>query len=155
MAASPSEMGDTLMIVTSILNTKGRTVRHVPVDVTVRDAARFLCEHGIGAAVVLDPSGGPAGVFSERDVLKAVAEKGGRAMALTVGDLMSRNVMTCAPDDSIEHVMEIMTENRVRHLPVVANGVVIGVVSIGDVVKSRIAEAETEASALKAYIASG
>jgi len=143
------------MIVTSILNTKGRDVRAVPAEMSVRDAARALCEYGIGAAVVLDTTGGPAGIFSERDVLAAVADIGGRALALTVADLMTTDVLTCAPDDTIDHVMATMTARRVRHLPVVANGVVVGVISIGDVVKSRIAEAETEASALKAYIASG
>ncbi len=143
------------MIVASILNTKGREVRSVPADMNVRDAARFLHAHRIGAAVVLNGRGGPAGVFSERDLLTAIAEQGASALALTVAELMSSNVPVCAPEDTIDHVMATMTDRRVRHLPVVANGVAIGVISIGDVVKSRIAEAETEASALKAYIASG
>jgi len=143
------------MIVASILNTKGRDVYSVGAEMSVRDAARFLCEQGVGAAIVLNGHGGPAGVFSERDVLIAVAEQGGRALSRTVAELMTADVLTCTPEDTVDQVMSIMTDNRVRHLPVVAGSVVVGVVSIGDVVKSRIAEAETEASALKAYIASG
>jgi CBS domain-containing protein len=143
------------MIVASILNSKGRTVRSVAPEMSVRDAARYLTEHGIGAAMVLDAEGGPAGIFSERDFLRAVAEKGGPALAKTVGDLMTRDLAVCTPTDSIDAVMATMTNRRCRHLPVVDEGKVVGVVSIGDVVKSRIAEAETEAQALKAYIASG
>lgn len=143
------------MAVASILNTKGRSVLSVDPEMTVQNAAGFLCDHKIGAAVVLDDAGGPAGVFSERDLLTAIAEQGEAALRLKVRDLMTSDVLTCTPNDSINSVMATMTGRRVRHLPVVANGVVIGVISIGDIVKSRIAEAETEAQALKAYIASG
>lgn len=143
------------MIVASILNTKGRTVHSVPQEMSVRDAARFLRDQSIGAAVVLTEAGGPAGVFSERDVLTAVADQGATALGLKVQDLMTRDVLTCAPEDTIDAVMATMTDRRVRHLPVATDGAIVGVVSIGDVVKSRIAEAETEAEALKAYIASG
>ena len=143
------------MIVASILNTKGRDVLSVQPEMTVREAATYLCERHIGAAVVLDKAGALIGIFSERDVLHAIADEGADAVKLTVRDLMTADVHTCAIDDTIDSVMATMTGRRVRHLPVMGENGVIGVISIGDVVKSRIAEAETEAQALKAYIASG
>lgn len=143
------------MIVASLLNTKGRDVFSITPDASVTDAARYLRDKGIGAALVLDPSGAASGVFSERDLVNAIADQGSTALSLKVGDLMSRDVVSCTPKDPIPTVMAAMTERRVRHLPVIDGGKVVGVVSIGDVVKSRIAEAETEAEALKAYIASG
>ena len=143
------------MIVASLLNTKGRDVFSVAPETSVTDAARYLRDKGIGAALVLDQAGAAAGVFSERDLVNAVADQGGTALSLTVGDLMTREVISCTPRDPIPSVMATMTDKRVRHLPVIDGGKVVGVVSIGDVVKSRIAEAETEAEALKAYIASG
>lgn len=143
------------MIVASILNGKGSGVLSVGPDMTVRDAARFLRDNGIGAAVVLDAAGNLAGILSERDVLNAVAELGGPALAKSVADIMTTDVLTCGLTTPIGVLMATMTSRRVRHLPVMENDRVVGVVSIGDVVKSRIAEAETEAEALKAYIASG
>lgn len=143
------------MIVASLLNTKGRDVFSIRPDASVTDAARYLRDKSIGAALVLDQSGAAAGVFSELDLVNAIADQGNTALSLKVGDLMSRDVVSCTPTDPIPAVMATMTERRVRHLPVMDAGKVVGVVSIGDVVKSRIAEAETEAEALKAYIASG
>jgi CBS domain-containing protein len=143
------------MIVASLLNTKGRDVFSITPDASVTDAARYLRDKSIGAALVLDQSGAAAGVFSERDLVNAIADQGNTALSLKVGDLMSRDLVSCTPTDPIPAVMATMTERRVRHLPVMDAGKVVGVVSIGDVVKSRIAEAETEAKALKAYIASG
>lgn len=143
------------MIVASILNTKGREVRSVSPDMLVRDAARFLRDEGIGAAVVLDNGGALVGIFSERDLLNAVAERGSPALALEVSDLMTADVLTCTLTTPIGVLMTTMTDRRIRHLPVLEDGRVVGVVSIGDVVKSRIAEAEAEAEALKTYIASG
>ncbi|MBT6313389.1 MAG: CBS domain-containing protein [Alphaproteobacteria bacterium] len=143
------------MIVASLLNTKGRDVFSIAPGASVSDAARYLRDKGIGAALVLDQAGAAAGVFSERDLVNAIADQGNTALSLTVGDLMTKDVVSCSPRDPIPTVMATMTERRVRHLPVIDGGKVVGVVSIGDVVKSRIAEAETEAEALKAYIASG
>lgn len=143
------------MIVASLLNTKGRDVFSISPEASVTDAARYLRDKGIGAALVLNQAGGAAGVFSERDLLNAVADQGVTALSLRVVDLMATDIVSCMPHDSIPSVMATMTERRVRHLPVIDGGKVVGVVSIGDVVKSRIAEAETEAEALKAYIASG
>ena len=143
------------MIVASILNGKGPVVLSVAPDMSVRDAARFLRDKRIGAAVVLDGDRKLVGILSERDVLNAVAEFGGPGLAKTVQDIMTEDVLTCGLRTPIGVLMSTMTDRRVRHLPVMDNDRVVGVVSIGDVVKSRIAEAETEAEALKAYIASG
>lgn len=143
------------MIVASILNTKGRDVRSVPPDMLVRDAARVLRDEGVGAAIVLDGRGSLVGIFSERDLLTGIADRGSPALALTVRDLMTADVLTCGLTTPIGVLMTTMTDRRVRHLPVMDGDQVVGVVSIGDVVKSRIAEAELEAEALKAYIASG
>lgn len=143
------------MIVASILNGKGVTVLSVTPDMSVRDAARFLRDKRIGAAVVLDGDRALIGILSERDVLNGVADRGASALAETVRDIMTVDVPTCGLTTPIGVLMTTMTDRRVRHLPVVENDRVVGVVSIGDVVKSRIAEAETEAEALKAYIASG
>lgn len=143
------------MIVASILNGKGITVLSVAPDMSVRDAARFLRDKHIGAAVVLDENRALIGILSERDVLNGVADRGAAALAETVREIMTTEVLTCGLTTPIGVLMTTMTDRRVRHLPVVENDRVVGVVSIGDVVKSRIAEAETEAEALKAYIASG
>lgn len=143
------------MIVASILNGKGVTVLSVTPDMSVRDAARFLRDKRIGAAVVLDGDRALIGILSERDVLNGVADRGASALAETVRDIMTVDVPTCGLTTPIGVLMTTMTDRRVRHLPVMENDRVVGVVSIGDVVKSRIAEAETEAEALKAYIASG
>lgn len=143
------------MIVASILNGKGTTVLSVAPDMSVRDAARFLKDKGIGAAVVLDETRKLVGILSERDVLTGVADRGASALTESVSDIMTSDVLTCGLTTPIGVLMTTMTDRRVRHLPVVENDRVVGVVSIGDVVKSRIAEAVTEAEALKAYIASG
>ena len=143
------------MIVASILNGKGREVLSVTPDMAVRDAARFLRDKKIGAAVVLDDAGQLVGILSERDILNAVAEQGGAALAQEVSALMTADVHTCQLTTPIGVLMTTMTDRRIRHLPVIEADRVVGVVSIGDVVKSRIAEAEAEAEALKTYIASG
>ncbi|MEL0080110.1 MAG: CBS domain-containing protein [Rhodospirillales bacterium] len=143
------------MIVDSILNSKGRDVFSVPANMSVRDVVRRLQALNMGATIVLAEDGSLAGIFSERDLMKAVAEQGSTALGLEVGDFMTRQIRTCKPTDGITTIMQIMTNKRIRHLPVLEAGEVIGVISIGDVVKFRIAEAETEAEALKAYIASG
>ncbi len=96
-----------------------------------------------------------AGIVSERDLVRAFASHGADAMDLEAGKIMTRDVVTCDPDDSIDHVMEQMTRGRFRHLPVVRHGELLGLVSIGDVVKARLEEAHHETEALKAYIVAG
>ena len=143
------------MLVSHILREKGRDVLAIPPGATLAEAARVLTKHRIGALIVRDEEGGLSGIISERDVVRAVAEEGGVALAFTVDSRMTRDVATCAQTDTIEEIMETMTRCRFRHMPVVEDDGVIGIISIGDVVKTRIAETLREAQALKEYIATG
>jgi len=143
------------MNVDAILRIKGSAVATVDVSVTVEEAARLLKEKMIGAMIVLDSAGQVCGVISERDVVAAIASAGSRALTRPVNDFMTHDVVTCRRNDTIDQLMSQMTDRRIRHLPVVENGELVGIVSIGDVVKWRIAETEQEAEALKAYIATG
>ncbi len=118
----------------------------------VHEVAGILRDHRIGAVLVLEGSD-IAGVLSERDIVRSVAEHGGRCLDFAASKLMTKDVITCDPEDSIDRVMEMMTENRFRHLPVVNDSGLMGIISIGDVVKSKIQEAEAEAKDLRAYIA--
>ena len=143
------------MLVSQILREKGRDVLAISPGATLAEAARVLTKHRIGALIVRDEDGGLSGIISERDVVRAVAEEGAAALAFTVDARMTRDVATCQQTDTIEEIMETMTRCRFRHLPVVEEDSVIGIISIGDVVKLRIAEALREAQALKEYIATG
>ena len=142
------------MNVDSILKNKGRDVVTVAADATINDAVLLLRRKRIGALVIARAGGGAEGILSERDIVRALAEYGARVFDLPVSALMTRNVITCAPEDSVSGLMAEMTARRIRHLPVVENGGLIGIVSIGDVVKCHIDEVEHEANALRQFIAS-
>ncbi len=142
------------MNVDSILKSKGRDVVTIAADATINDAVLLLRRKRIGALVIDGKDGGIEGILSERDIVRALADYGARVFDLPVSALMTRNVVTCAPEDSVSGVMAEMTARRIRHLPVVENGVLIGIVSIGDVVKCHIDEVEHEATALRQFIAS-
>jgi CBS domain-containing protein len=143
------------MLVRSLLKGKGSEVFTVSADISVLEAARVLREKRIGAVIVCDGTGTIIGVLSERDIVRSLAEKGQAALDGAVADLMTRDVKTCGLDDSIDEIMGLMTGRRFRHVPVVDAGKLVGIVSIGDVVKHKIAEAELEAQSLKDYIATG
>ena len=143
------------MLVSHILNEKGRDVLAIPLEATLFEAARVLTLNRIGALLVRDPKGALKGIISERDIVRAIAEEGASAPALTVGERMRKDVATCEENDTIAEIMETMTRCRFRHMPVVEAGRVAGIVSIGDVVKIRISETMREAQALKDYIAAG
>ena len=143
------------MLVSHILKEKGRDVLAIPPEATLFEAARVLTLNRIGALLVRDPKGALRGIVSERDIVRAIAEEGASALALTVGERMTKDVATCEESDTIAEIMETMTRCRFRHMPVVEGGRVAGIVSIGDVVKIRIAETMREAQALKDYIATG
>jgi len=115
-------------------------------------AAKLLSKHRIGAVVIRGAGGRLAGILSERDIVRAVSENGDGALTLPVSQVMTRNVTTCGEDDSIASIMERMTVGKFRHMPVVAKGELIGLVSIGDVVKQRVEEIESESEALRDYI---
>jgi CBS domain-containing protein len=142
------------MKVVNILQTKGAEVFAVTDSDTVAAAVALLAEKNIGAVVVKDSSGGVAGIFSERDVVRRLRSDGPGVLNASVGSCMTKKPFMCRPDDSVDELMGVMTTKRVRHLPVVDGGRLVGLVSIGDVVKRKIDEAEREAQALKEYISS-
>jgi CBS domain-containing protein len=137
------------MKVAEILKQKGKEVVSVRPTESVETFSHRLRLARIGAMVVLDDHGALAGIISERDVVHGIAEYGPACLAKTVGDLMTTRVVTCTPEDSIARIARLMTESRIRHLPVLEGGKVIGVVSIGDVVKHRLEEMSLEASVLR------
>lgn len=139
------------MTVQEILRYKGTHVVTTTPNITLREAAKLLAERQVGAVPVLDGAL-VVGVFSEPDLVAAVAEHGAGALALPVSAVMSREVTACRPDSSLKDVMAVMTTQRVRHLPVLENGLLAGIVSIGDIVKHRLREVETEAGVLRDYI---
>lgn len=141
------------MQVRHILRDKGRDVVTVSADTTLSEAARLLARKRIGALVVRDRDGKLAGILSERDIVRAVADASVNALAQPVSAHMTRAIETCAEADSVEDLMETMTHLRLRHLPVVESDRLCGIVSIGDVVKTRIAETVRETEALRGYIA--
>ncbi|HKJ73666.1 MAG TPA: CBS domain-containing protein [Alphaproteobacteria bacterium] len=142
------------MNVLSILRSKGSDVITTAPNATVMDAARIMTEKGIGAVLVLD-RGRVVGVISERDIVRTVATKGVAALYLEVDQLMSSEVFTRTRSATSDELMTLMTERRIRHVPIVEDHQLYGVVSIGDVVKHRIAETEKEAEALRDYIHAG
>jgi CBS domain-containing protein len=121
-------------------------------DAPVSEAVTLLRQANVGALLVTDAGGTLVGILSERDIVRYLAEDGGDLMDKKTGDLMTRDVVTCKPQDRVEDLMRQMTEGRFRHLPVVENNKLIGIISIGDVVKHRLGELEAEASQLRAYI---
>ena len=143
------------MFVSDILAQKGGLVFTVTPGTTVAQLAQQLSTRRIGSVLVMDGQDSIAGIVSERDLVRALAAHGSSALDLEASRVMTRDVVTCDPDDSIDHVMEAMTRGRFRHLPVVRHGELLGLVSIGDVVKARLEEAKHETEALKAYISAG
>lgn len=141
------------MTVASILNGKGSDVFALSPDMSMGEAIAFLCDKRIGAAVVTDASGALVGILSERDVVRALGTSGVAILEHPVANFMTKEVQTCALADTSEILMRRMTEGRFRHLPAVEDGTLCGVISIGDVVKSRISELEHETEAMRDYIA--
>lgn len=117
-------------------------------------AARLLAKHGIGAVLIRGAGGRLSGILSERDIVRAVSEGGADALGLSVGQVMTRNVATCSEVDTVAELMERMTAGKFRHLPVLRDGDLVGLVSIGDVVKQRLKEIERESEAMRDYIRS-
>ena len=142
------------MIVEAILKTKGADVITISDTASLDEAARTLDAHGIGALVVLDRTDRAVAVLSERDIVRQVARHGERALGLPVADAMTRDVITGTPTDTLEHCLSVMTDRRIRHLPILKDGRLAGIISIGDLVKWKIAETEAEAESLKSYLAS-
>jgi CBS domain-containing protein len=140
------------MLVKHILGEKGREIIAITPDATLSEAARLLARKRIGAVIVRDETGALAGILSERDVVRAVADESVSALARPVSAYMTRAVATCCETDSVEDLMEMMTVGRFRHVPVLDSERITGIISIGDVVKTRIAETVQEAATLREYI---
>jgi len=140
-----------VMKVANILQTKGSTVKTIATTATVRELSQRLKADAVGAMVVLSDAGKIAGIISERDVARGLSEHGASLCGLPVSDLMTRGVVTCSPEDSIANISKIMTQRRIRHLPVLEGGELVGLVSIGDVVKFRMDEMQMEANVLRDY----
>jgi len=141
------------MTVKAILSRKGNDVITIEPTVTLSAAVNILAEHRIGALVVVARADEQvAGILSERDIVRALAQRGPGALQEAVGQVMTRRVVTCTESDTVAALMERMTQGKFRHLPVVERGKLVGLVSIGDVVKHRLGEMEHESNALREYI---
>lgn len=141
------------MNVAGILADKGADVVTAPADETLQNISNTMAAHKIGAVIIKDQDQKVCGIASERDVVRQISQLGVDALSKPVLVCMTKNVITCQPDSTIDQVMAIMTENKFRHLPVMDGESLIGIVSIGDVVKRKIEQAERETEDLKQYIA--
>lgn len=145
---------DTAMNVEAVLSDKGRSVITIDEGATVREAAGVLDGHGIGAVIVTDASARPVAVVSERDIVRELALNGEAVLNRPVGHIMTQAFITADLSDTLDELMVLMTDRRVRHLPVLKDGTLIGIVSIGDLVKAKISDVEAESDAIKGYILS-
>jgi CBS domain-containing protein len=143
------------MTIAKILGAKGRAITSISPDQTIQAATTLLTEHRVGALVALDSSGHLVGILSERDIVRLCAEQGNAALSCLVGQAMTKDVLTAAPQDGIDSAMARMTDRRIRHLPILDDDMLIGIVSIGDLVKAKIDDALADADAMRAYIATG
>lgn len=149
------EDGGSEMLIEHILASKGSEIISVASTATVAEAVDVLHQRHIGAVVVSDDGATAAGILSERDVVRLLAETGPSALTRPVTTAMTTSVHTCGPEATLDELMAMMTNHRIRHLPVVRDGQMVGVVSIGDVVKHRVIELTSEAKALHDYVTSG
>ena len=142
-----------MSVAAMLVGKPGKIISLTPDD-KVEKAVELLAKHRIGAVIVLNGSGAVKGILSERDVVRDIAREGPGILEEKVAKSMTGKVLSCTKDDSVNHVMEIMTDNRFRHLPVTDGGKLVGIISIGDVVKRKIEQAEQEARDMREYIAS-
>ncbi len=143
------------MNVASILKGKGSDVITATEQDDIAAISKLLGHHKIGAVLIVDSDRHVKGVISERDIVRGLSESGDACLRMGVSELMTSNVITCSPTDTIDEVMSLMTARRIRHLPVMEGDILVGFISIGDVVKIRMEEVEREAAAMRDYIATG
>jgi CBS domain-containing protein len=141
------------MTLAAILKQKGRDVVSVSPTTSIADVTKLLAARRIGGVVVMDAASQLLGIFTERDIVHALATHGARTLEMTAAQLMTQNIITATPDTTVHGAMALMSQGRFRHLPVLDNGRLVGLVSIGDVVKSRIMQQEADVDSLKAYVA--
>jgi len=140
------------MSIKTILSIKGRDVISIEPTVSLETAVKTLAKHRIGALLVLGPDRRVVGILSERDVVRAIGEQGANVLTKPLAQVMTRKVVTCGETESVGTIMERMTAGKFRHLPVVEQDQVVGIISIGDVVKDRLREMDLESAALRDYI---
>jgi CBS domain-containing protein len=143
------------MNVDNILRNKGSAVVTARQSQTLQQIAKLIAEHRIGAVVVVDAAGAPLGIVSERDIVNALAASGAAALETPAERVMTRSLITCTRDKTADELLAVMTASRIRHLPVVEGGKLLGIVSIGDVVKLKLDEAATEVGQLREYVMAG
>lgn len=143
------------MLVSQILKAKGDIVFTIGPDESVQAAAALLLARGVGALIVMEPGDQVVGIVSERDIVRAIAQEGAVALDRPVSSCMTRDVVFAEPTEAVDALMSRMTDRRFRHLPVCRDRALVGIVSIGDLVKAKIADTEAEAQELKAYITQG
>lgn len=141
------------MHVAAVLKRKGNRIVAATQTDTVAAIAELLTEHRIGAVLVLEADGSPLGILSERDIVRAIARQGADALSRPAAELMTRELVTGAPTDTVADLMAVMTERRIRHIPIVEDGRIVGLISIGDAVKARIDDAELEVESLRGFVA--
>jgi CBS domain-containing protein len=142
-----------MMTVAHLLRGKPIRLITIPSYETLTKATEILARERIGAVIVTAPGGDLAGILSERDIVRAIAREGTAAVTAKVSDIMTADVVCCSPGDTVDAVMTLMTAKRFRHVPVKENGKLVGMVSIGDLVKAKVEDAERESADLRAYIA--
>ena len=143
------------MTIAHIVHGKPHRLISVAPDESLQQAAEVLTRERIGALLVLKPNGDIAGIISERDIVRAVGLQGAEVLGRPVAELMTKEVTCCSPDDTVDQAMALMTQRRFRHLPVRQGGRIVAMLSIGDVVKQKVEEAEAESQSLREYIARG
>ncbi len=141
------------MFVRQILRSKGEAIVSIQPTARIADITALMSQKRIGAVVVLDARGQLVGIVSERDIARGLAEHGATLLDMNASQIMTRDIVTCSPDDGIDRLMRKMTTGRFRHLPVMEKATLVGIVSIGDIVKHRLEELESEASLLQDYTA--
>ena len=143
------------MNIGQILKAKGRAVATARPDVTLLEIANKLAQKKIGAIVIVGDNGEVVGIISERDVIRKLGEGGPAVLSEPVSQSMTANVISCQETSTLDELMEVMTQGRFRHVPVIEDGALVGIVSIGDVVKNHIAEVEMEVTAMRGYFVTG
>jgi CBS domain-containing protein len=141
--------------IADLLRHKGSEVATVPPGISVAGLLEDLARHNVGAMVVCDDTGTLVGIVSERDVVRQLHERGAELLRVPVSEIMTTSVVTCELTEAVDSLASTMTERRIRHMPVVSGGKLVGIVSIGDVVKSRIEQLESDREQLESYIAQG
>lgn len=143
------------MNIGQILKAKAHGVSTARPEDTIEEIATRLAQRKIGAVVIVGEGGKVTGIISERDIIRMIAEHGGKALAMIASQGMTRDVVSCSRANTLDDIMDTMTNGRFRHLPVIEDGALIGIVSIGDVVKHHTAEVELEVTAMRGYLATG